>query len=99
MPSKYSATGDTVSVRLERQQNSVVLQVTDQGVGIDPDMMGQLFTRFKRDARIADKFAGIGLGLALVSRVVRQHSGEVIAQSPGKGTRIVMTLPLKVVED
>jgi len=66
---------------------------------IDPAMMGDLFTRFKRDSKIAKKFQGIGLGLALVARVVQQHSGEVNAVSPGTGTTIRMSLPLLSVED
>lgn len=91
---KYSNEGGRVTTRTERRGNDVLLEVTDEGVGIDPAMMGDLFTRFKRDAKVAKKFQGIGLGLALVARVVTQHSGEVTAVSPGTGTTIRMVLPL-----
>ncbi len=96
---KYSAEGGRISVVTKRFADQAVLTVADDGVGIDPAMMGELFTRFKRDARVAARFQGIGLGLALVARVVKQHAGEVSAESPGKGTRIVMRLPLKVLVD
>ena len=76
-----------------------MLEVSDKGVGIDPAMMGDLFTRFKRDAKVAKKFQGIGLGLALVARVVSQHGGEVSAESPGVGTTIKMELPLNLSVD
>ncbi len=92
---KYSEDGGEITIEIFRKESSVQLHVTDDGVGIDPAMMGDLFTRFKRDAKVADKFQGIGLGLALVARVVSQHGGEVHAESPGKGTKIVLQLPLR----
>ena len=88
-----------MTISTERTDDQVLLEVSDEGVGIDPAMMGELFTRFKRDARIAKKFQGIGLGLALVARVVQQHSGEVNAVSPGTGTTIRMSLPLLSAEN
>ncbi len=91
---KYSNEGGRVTIKTERIDNHVVLEVSDEGVGIDPAMMGSLFTRFKRDAKVAKTFKGIGLGLALVARVVSQHGGEVSAVSPGSGTTIRMRLPL-----
>lgn len=91
---KYSNEGGRVIISTERRGQQVLLDVTDEGVGIDPAMMSDLFTRFKRDAKVAKKFQGIGLGLALVARVVTQHGGEVNAASPGTGTSIQMLLPL-----
>jgi len=96
---KYSNEGGTVGIKTYIDNEQIVLEVSDQGVGIDPAMMDDLFTRFKRDAKVAKKFQGIGLGLALVARVVSQHSGEVSAESPGTGTTIKMALPLTVTVD
>jgi len=93
---KYSDDGGHIDIEIYRQDSSVVLNVIDDGVGIDPAMLSDLFTRFRRDAKVADKFQGIGLGLALVARVVSQHGGDVHAESPGKGTKVVMRLPLRV---
>ncbi len=91
---KYSAEGGRVWIKTRREGALVRLTVRDEGVGIDPAMMGDLFTRFKRDAKVANQFKGIGLGLAFVSQVVTQHGGDVRAESPGKGTSIIMKLPL-----
>jgi len=91
---KYSNEGGRISIRTQQDNDHVLLSVSDTGVGIDPAMMGDLFTRFKRDAKVAKKFQGIGLGLAMVARVVSQHGGEVNAVSPGTGTTIRMRLPL-----
>ncbi|ASJ75983.1 CHASE2 domain-containing protein [Granulosicoccus antarcticus] len=93
---KYSPEDTTVRVRLFQEGEQAVLIIEDQGVGIDPDMLGQLFTRFRRDAKIATQFKGIGLGLALVTRVVSLHNGKVAASNTDEGTRITLELPLEV---
>jgi len=71
-----------------------VVTVRDDGVGIDPAIIDSLFTRFKRDPSVADRFRGIGLGLALVARVARQHQGSVEAYSSGQGAQFTFRLPL-----
>ena len=98
---KYSREGGTVRVRLAREPgpeggaDRALLAVADDGVGIAPEAIGGLFARFRRDARTAGSHEGIGLGLALVSRVVSSHGGEVDAASePGRGTEIRIRLPL-----
>lgn len=97
---KYSQDGGLVSVSMNLPDESTIveLSVQDDGVGIDPNIIDDIFTRFKRDARVADQFKGIGLGLALVARVVEQHGGTVKAYSDGKGTRVSMKLPVKFAE-
>ena len=92
---KYSPSDTKIHISLSEDNGYAQLVVTDEGVGIDPAMADQLFTRFKRDSKVADQFKGIGLGLALVSRVVRQHSGTVKASSVENGTRITVCLPIK----
>lgn len=99
---KYSPDGATVRIDLHRNGDEGVLVVDDDGVGIDPAVIGELFTRFRRDARVAGRIAGTGLGLAFVARVVRRHEGTIHAASePGRGTRVTMRLPLErvVVDD
>lgn len=97
---KYSDVEGEIVVKLEVSEDNQLctLTVADDGVGIDPNIIGDIFTRFKRDARVAAQFKGIGLGLTLVSRVVQQHAGTVEAFSTGKGTSIVVKLPITMVE-
>lgn len=95
---KYSPEGTTITVRLVGQGDQAVLTIDDQGVGIDPAMLGQLFTRFRRDAKTAGQFKGIGLGLALVARVVSLHGGKVAASNLKQGTRITLEVPLEAEE-
>lgn len=92
---KYSPEETTVRIHLREDHGYAVLTIDDQGVGIEPDMLDQLFTRFKRDPSTASQFKGIGLGLALVSRVVSLHGGKVAASNTTNGTRITLQLPLE----
>jgi len=95
---KYSASGTVVTVSLVGEQASARLTVDDQGAGIDPAMLDQLFTRFKRDAKTASDHKGIGLGLALVARVVSLHGGHVKASNLPVGTRVTLELPLEALD-
>ena len=92
---KYSPDDTSIKIRLYGVSGSAILIIDDEGVGIDPAMLGQLFARFKRDASTESEFKGIGLGLALVSRVVTLHGGQVVASNLPKGTRITLQLPLE----
>ncbi|MFK8080328.1 MAG: CHASE2 domain-containing protein [Granulosicoccus sp.] len=92
---KYSPQDTTITVTLANSKSRAILTVDDEGVGIDPAMLDQLFTRFKRDASSAKEHKGIGLGLALVARVVRMHGGEVRASNLSIGTRITLELALE----
>jgi len=93
---KYSPNESTVDISTTREEDELIFRVQDQGIGIEPEMMKNLFQRFKRDVKVAGKIDGIGLGLALVARVVTQHGGTVQALSPGAGTVIEIRLPLSI---
>ncbi len=95
---KYSPGGVHIVAELSAmRRGSVVLRVTDTGVGIPPAQLRRVFHRFYRvgGGAIA-KVKGTGLGLFIVRAIVRQHGGEVTAQSygEGRGTTIMLQLPL-----
>ena len=82
-------------MRLECAEREVVLTVSDDGIGIPAEDMGQLFERFHR-GRNASPYPGNGLGLAIVKAIVGEHTGgvEAISAGPGQGSTFTIRLPL-----
>ena len=94
---KYSGDRVEVRVRLEApDEKRIVLRVQDQGVGIPPEDVKQIFKRFYRVTnRSLAHVKGTGLGLFIVKAIAQKHGGKVFAESEGEGqgTTIVMELP------
>lgn len=82
------STGGTVNVSLIKAHGAAVLIVKDTGVGIDPAFIPHLFTPFRQgDGSDRRRFGGVGLGLAVVKRIVDAHNGRVFVRSePGQGS-------------
>ena len=94
---KYSPAGRTITVASARLDNGCEIRIRDQGIGIAPDMLPRVFELFTQaDASLDRSEGGMGIGLALVDRLVRLHHGSVSASSPGvgKGSEFVVWLPL-----
>ena len=88
---KYSAGGDRVSLSLRRNGNSAVLSVQDSGRGIERDEIKRVFDRFYRGSAKGYR-GGSGIGLYLVSEIVRSHNGTVSASSEGRGRGATFTV-------
>lgn len=91
----YSREGCVVSVDLGVRDEHVVLTVTDEGTGIDPAEVEQVFGRFYRGANARRlQVAGTGLGLTIVRSIVEAHGGVVSLESTlGEGTSVCVLLP------
>jgi signal transduction histidine kinase len=94
---KYSGDSRDIDLRLAAKNRQAVIQVTDHGVGIDPEEQKKIFEKFYRvRSPENDRTAGSGLGLALVDHIVRAHGGQIRVEStPGKGSSFSICLPLE----
>jgi two-component system, OmpR family, phosphate regulon sensor histidine kinase PhoR len=91
---KYSPPGSVIQLEAARQGAEVVVQVKDQGVGIDQAHLSRIFERFYRvDASRSRKVGGTGLGLAIVKHIAQAHGGRVTVEStPGQGSAFSLYL-------
>jgi CheY-like chemotaxis protein len=93
---KFTPDGGRIAVTPRIYARSVTLSVTDNGVGIRPELMPHVFEPFTQEQRAADRSqGGLGLGLALVRSLAELHEGKVTVRSdgPGRGAEFTVTLP------
>lgn len=94
--SKYTDPGGRIAVSVVPDEQAVTVVVRDTGIGIAAEHLPRLFEPFTQvDTAIDRSRGGLGIGLALVSRLVGLHGGTVAAHSdgPGRGSTFTVTLP------
>jgi signal transduction histidine kinase len=103
---KFSPQGGTITLEVrgavrgngqERRNRTRAVEVTvaDEGIGIAPEDLSQIFSDFHQlDGSETRTFGGLGLGLAFVRRIVEAHDGTVTVDSePEHGTRLTVSIP------
>jgi CheY-like chemotaxis protein/two-component sensor histidine kinase len=93
---KYTPEGGRIEVEMEADARQVILTVRDNGAGMAPELVDAAFDLFHQGQRTLDRAqGGLGIGLALVKRLVEQHGGTVAADSagPGRGSCFTVRLP------
>ena len=95
---KFSPSGGDVCVTTGRRNEFAFVSVRDEGLGIAPEHLGLLFTRFGRLPTEENvSIPGTGLGLFLCREIAHRHGGDIGVQSrPGVGSEFTLTLPLKM---
>ena len=101
---KYA--GDSgAMIHTRREDESVLISVTDEGPGVKAADLGRIFEKFYRgaraDGRADGRLAGTGLGLSICRGLVTAMGGTIEAQSPAirrRGTRIVIRLPIAAID-
>jgi PAS domain S-box-containing protein len=94
---KYTPRGGHIVLAAERDGDQVLIAVSDNGIGIPPESIGEVFRMFTQVAHAARNVpGGLGIGLSLVKSLVELHGGTIQAASAGTGTGSVFTarLPL-----
>jgi len=96
----YNRPGGAVRVSVESGQQEMRLVVEDNGLGISEDDLPHIFERFyKADKSHSRNFSNAGIGLSIAKRIVDKHSGSIKIESVlGKGTKIVVSFPLVLVD-
>jgi two-component system CheB/CheR fusion protein len=95
---KFTPRGGWVQLSLELEGAGAVLRVRDNGIGIDPEVLGRLFQPFSQAMQTLERIrGGLGLGLTLVKGLVELHEGTVEATSGGfgKGAELTVRLPVE----
>lgn len=94
---KFTPRGGRVSLITQRQGDLATVRVSDTGVGMSPVLLPMVFDLFVQgDTSLDRSKSGLGIGLALVKKLVELHGGEVQVSSagPGKGSEFIVRLPL-----
>ncbi|MDE5701995.1 MAG: response regulator, partial [Bacteroides sp.] len=88
---KYTEVGESITMKLYKEGNELVLQVADTGIGIPKEKQKKIFERFYQ---VENGCEGSGIGLSLVQRLVELHHGRIALQSEvGKGSTFSIYLP------
>jgi signal transduction histidine kinase len=94
--SKFTPEGGAVDLSIERKDEWVAISVRDNGRGISPDALPNIFSLFAQEVDFAPT-RGLGIGLALVREIIELHKGTVEAHSAGlgQGSEFIVRLPLR----
>ena len=96
---KFTPDGGAVIVRSDAGGGLLRIEVSDTGIGIEPEQLPRIFDAFEQaERRITRRFGGLGLGLAVSKAIVEMHGGTLAAESPGSGQGATFRVELPVGE-
>ena len=92
---KFTPEGGSIEVRTRDQGRRLAIEISDTGIGIDPEALPRIFNAFEQvEDSVTRRFGGLGLGLAIAKSVVDSHGGALRASSPGRGAGATFTIEL-----
>ena len=98
---KYTPGGGRIRCTVERRDGQAILRVSDNGIGVAPELLPHIFDMFMcAEQAVRQSEGGLGLGLTLVRNLVELHGGSIRASSkgPNQGAEFVVELPLTVAD-
>lgn len=94
---KFTPRDGTVRVAVSLRDDRIVLDVSDTGQGIEPDLLVHMFDRYRQaDGSSTRRQGGLGIGLTIVKHLVELHGGTVQLKSPGRGRGTTCTVELPI---
>ncbi len=98
---KYTDDGGLIELAVQLDEGEILVSIKDSGIGISPELLPRIFELFMQSERTLDRSqGGLGIGLALVQRLVSMHGGSVIATSRvNVGSEFIVRLPVAAVPD
>ena len=92
---KYAPDSKEIIINAERLNDKIKISVTDYGKGIPPEKIPQLFDRYYRVNKDANKTSGLGLGLYISAEIIKRHGGEIgVENEPSEGCTFWFTIPI-----
>jgi K+-sensing histidine kinase KdpD len=93
---KFSDENSNITIDVQRTGNEITISVTDEGIGISPELHEKVFERFfQGNGHKTGRRKGTGLGLAICRGIVEAHGGKIwVASSQGKGAKLSFSLPV-----
>ena len=94
---KFNHNGGKVTIEIRHREDSVEVATIDTGIGIPPEALDKVFTRFYQyDSSSTRKYGGTGIGLSIAQDIIRLHGSRIIVTSDaGKGSTFRFSLPLR----
>lgn len=94
---KYTEDGGRIKIHLRQEATQALIEVSDTGIGIEAQMLDEIFELFRQvDTSIDRSRGGLGIGLSVVKKIIQMHNGTITARSAGlgQGSTFSITLPL-----
>jgi PAS domain S-box-containing protein len=94
---KYTQERGKITLRADKTENTIIIEVKDNGPGIDEKGQAQLFEPYHRNGMSGERLSGLGLGLSLCKKLVELHGGKIWVRSQvGKGSVFAFSIPLEL---
>jgi PAS domain S-box-containing protein len=97
---KFTPAGGGIFVTSRNENNDIVVEISDSGIGIDPGIIPKIFVPFEQgDKDIVKQFGGLGLGLAISKAIIDAHGGAIAVHSEGKDLGAAFTVRLRLTSE